>query len=552
LKCKHQCNDEGGSIIGLLLGWHMESFDRSSIRHEATAKPSGKLWRMVAIVQCIYGSKWFILGLIVLGIGLRLQNYLTDFDMFLDEISVASSILPRTYRELWKPLDYYQNAPIGFLIAAKFFTHMFANTAPEHSLRLYALLTAIASVPLFWLLASRVLSVGAVPLAVFLFAVSKYLVGYSSEVKQYEGDATVAVFLLLISMLVYSRKRSVGMLLLYAVIGALGIWFSQPAVFILTGIGLYWSVQTLIGRRIKEFVSVLPVFLFWAANFVAYYVFVGSKYVCNDNYLKYFAKSFMPWPPASYSDLCWFPNILITAVEVPGGFRPQVAVVICFLLVAGFGVLYHRQRHAFFFLLSFVPLALLASGLRLFPLQHRIILFTVPILILGVAEGTTFLTHKLYKPAPCAAVVLVLIVALPPALDVRKYPFKPFSAEGVKQIVEYISQHRQANDTVFLYRGFDRYFKYYAPRFGMSYDMPDMQLVTMPRKPKDLADLRDEIEKLRGYQRVWLLFYNMANTEMVNERTLVLYYLDGLGRQLDAYEQETVSLYLYDLTTEQR
>lgn len=86
----------------------------------------------------------------------------------------------------------------------------------------------------------------------------------------------------------------------------------------------------------------------------------------------------------------------------------------------------------------------------------------------------------------------------------------------------------------------------------MSYDMPDMQLVTMPRKPKDLADLRDEIEKLRGYQRVWLLFYNMANTEMVNERTLVLYYLDGLGRQLDAYEQETVSLYLYDLTTEQR
>ena len=394
---------------------------------------------------------------------------------------------------------------------------MFANTAPEHSLRLYALLTAIASVPLFWLLASRVLSVGRSSLAVFLRG-QQVPVGYSSEVKQYEGDATVAVFLLLISMLVYSRKRSVGMLLLYAVIGALGIWFSQPAVFILTGIGLYWSVQTLIGRRIKEFVSVLPVFLFWAANFVAYYVFVGSKYVCNDNYLKYFAKSFMPWPPASYSDLCWFPNILITAVEVPGGFRPQVAVVICFLLVAGFGVLYHRQRHAFFFLLSFVPLALLASGLRLFPLQHRIILFTVPILILGVAEGTTFLTHKLYKPAPCAAVVLVLIVALPPALDVRKYPFKPFSAEGVKQIVEYISQHRQANDTFCI--EVSSLFQVFTPPFRMSYDMPTCSFDDAPQTER--SAISDEIEKLRGYQRVWLLFYNMANTEMVNENIGVI------------------------------
>jgi hypothetical protein len=521
------------------------------MHHEAAAKPSGKLWRMVAIVQCIYGSKWFILGLIALGIGLRLQNYMANFDMFIDEISVAWNVLPRTYRELWKPLDYYQNAPIGFLIAAEFFTHMFANIAPEHSLRLYALLTAIVSVPLFWLLASRVLSVGAVPLAVFLFAVSKYLIGYSSEVKQYEGDVAITIFLLLLSILVYSRKRSVGILLLYAVIGALGIWFSQPAVFILTGIGLYWSVQTLIGRRIKEFVYVLPVFMFWAANFVAYYVFVGSKYVCNDNYLMYFAKSFMPWPPTSYGDLCWFPNILMKVVEVPGGFRPQVAVVICLLLLAGFGTLYHRQRHAFFFLLSFVPLVLLASGLRLFPLQHRIILFVVPVMILGVSEGTAFLTKKLYKQAPCAVVALVLIVALPPALDMREYPFKPISAEGVKPLIEHISQHRQPNDTVFLYRGFDRYFKYYGPRFGMSDDMPDMQFVMMPRKPKDVADLRDEIDKLRGHRRVWLLFYNRANTEMVNERTFVLYYLDGVGRQLDACEQEDVSLYLYDLATEQ-
>jgi len=507
-----------------------------------------RLAHMVKALEVLCDSKWSLWAVIALATGLRLANYLANFDMFGDEVSVASSILSRTYTELFRPLDYFQNAPVGFLMVVEFFSNALACTQMEYALRLYPLIAAVVSVPLFLLLARRVLSGRAVVLAMFLFATSRYLVGYSSELKQYSADVMVILGMLVMSLWMKSGKHTVFRLVIYAVIGALAIWFSQPAVFILAGIGIYWSVEALTKRCFAEFARLFGVFVFWAVNFAVYYFAVASKYVTNEGYLTYFAHAFMPWPPKSYSDLCWFPNLLLRCLEAPGGFRPQVVLVVCLILVAGYITIYKSQRTAFFFLLSFLPLVLVASGLRLFPLQHRVVLFAVPIMILGVAQGAVYLAGRLAGPTPYVAATVVLIVAVPSFLDIRKFPFKPFRAEGIKASIAYFGEKRQPGDTLFLFRSADRTFRFYGPRYGMTYGMAGIEFIDGTLEVSDVGDLADDIEKLRGRRRVWLLLHNKLKTDMINERAFFLYYLDRIGRRLDEFEAECASIYLYDLT----
>src|SRR5687767_776714 len=179
-----------------------------------------------------------ITGAILLaGVLLRFRQYLTGRSLWLDEAMLALNIVDRNFLDLFKPLDYDQGAPIGFLLVEKTFSLMFGRN--EFSLRLFPFLVGVILLWLFYLLLKHFTRC---PLWVglALFAFNPRLIYYSSEVKQYIVDVAMTILLLLIAMPLFQQPSQKRFLML-AITGLLALWFSHPSLFVLAGIGFALS-----------------------------------------------------------------------------------------------------------------------------------------------------------------------------------------------------------------------------------------------------------------------------------------------------------------------
>src|SRR5258708_34470851 len=113
---------------------------------------------------------WLVRTLILLGVLLRLRQCLFNRSLWLDESLLTLNLLSRSARELLKPLDYHQGAPLGFLMLEKGVISFLGTS--EMALRLIPFLAGIVSLFLFTLVAKRFLTPMPVPAAVGMFAIS--------------------------------------------------------------------------------------------------------------------------------------------------------------------------------------------------------------------------------------------------------------------------------------------------------------------------------------------------------------------------------------------
>jgi hypothetical protein len=96
-------------------------------------------------------------GLVLLGVGLRLWEYIFNRSLYLDEILLTRSIVGMPLGELLtKPLLMDQVAPRGFLLIERLVVMVLGPS--EWGLRLFPFLCGILSVILFRRLAERVLT----------------------------------------------------------------------------------------------------------------------------------------------------------------------------------------------------------------------------------------------------------------------------------------------------------------------------------------------------------------------------------------------------------
>jgi len=203
-------------------------------------------------------------GLILLaGFLLRLRQYLTGRSLWLDEAMLALNIVNRRFGDLFKPLDYDQGAPIGFMLVEKIFSLIFGTN--EFSLRLFPLMVGLGSLWMFYLLLKHFTHDAGLWIGLALFAFNPRLIYYSSEVKQYIVDVAMTILLLLIAMPLFqqpSRKRFATLTL----IGLLALWFSHPSLFILAGIGLSLSRFYFQKRDYKNLGLTVGMGVLWLMN----------------------------------------------------------------------------------------------------------------------------------------------------------------------------------------------------------------------------------------------------------------------------------------------
>ena len=251
---------------------------------------------------------------------------------------LALNIVNRNFGDLFKPLDYDQGAPIGFLLVEKTFSLIFGRS--ESSLRLFPLLIGLISLWLFYLLLKHFTRGASLWVGLALFAFNPRLIYYSSEVKQYIVDVAITTLLLLLALPLFrepSRKRFTTL----ALVGIPALWFSHPSLFVLAGIGFALFLFYLRKRDFQNLRPTLGMGVLWLINLGFLFAITLNDLRRNSYMHEYWRDAFVPMPP--WSDLTWYVSSFQKNVDSQFGIS-YAAGLIFILMLGGLVILFFQNR----------------------------------------------------------------------------------------------------------------------------------------------------------------------------------------------------------------
>lgn len=491
------------------------------------------------------------LVIISFGILIRVIQFLHNRSLWADEAVLALNIVNRSYLELLQPLDYEQGAPIAFLWVEKLAIQIFGNN--EYALRLFPLISSIISIFIFYKLAKQFLTREAVPIALAFFVSLYYLVYYATELKQYSIDVFIALLSFSVVIQIATQKLNNTKIIIYSLIGALNIWFSHPAIFTLAGAGAGILVVDIakkdIEKREKSKVfKTLLIYSIWLISFAIFYFVSVQSLNNNDDLMTSWRDAF----PSSFYDINWMANALGKFFYRPLGFFGITDGVAIFAFILGCISLFKRQKQNLLLLLSPLIATLFASFLQKFPFRSRLVLFLTPFFILLIAEGIDYLIQiRGFKKTFIPGIILCVTLLFHPITTASTLLIKPYQKEEITHVLDYVKSNQQPEDIIYIFQRGHYQFLYYADKYGYK---PDDYIIGVDdldkydgRKLSVAEEKRyeEDLNKLRGNKRVWLIFSHAA---VESENQMMKSYLDKIGKQIDSFETIGAFVYLYDLT----
>lgn len=483
-----------------------------------------------------YSSKLFslqniqILTWIVISVGifLRLFHFLYNRSLWTDEVFLSNSLIRMNFLRLAiGPLEYEQKAPIGFLWMVKLCVLVFGKK--EMALRLFSLICGISSLFVFKQVANTFLKPTGVLIAMSILAVGPPLIYYSVEVKQYATDL-LATSILLYFYIHYHQRKDIVSLAVWGLLGALVIWFSYPSIFILAGMAFALCLNSMSKRDWQTFFLYMIPFTLWMLSFVTNYFLFTHKHADSKWLIEWFDnhKSFMPLPPASLKDLAWFFTMPLTMLHFALGLSwldldhsynpfirgiarmPLLPLVCC---IIGAVVFFKRERKHFLVMILPFLLAILASGLRMYPLFERLFIFLAPMLILFISRGCQQIMVLLpYSKWKYIIPILLLVGAIGNSLSILSKPSTigkhSKMMNGGRAALLYINHEIQEGDEVYIYWNFEHLYRYYKEAYELKYEA--IVGLDMKSEVKNLEEYANKLDadftKLASHKRVWLVY----------------------------------------------
>jgi Dolichyl-phosphate-mannose-protein mannosyltransferase len=396
----------------------------------------------------------------------RIRAWLHWRSLWLDEIYVAHSIVTRGFwRLLSQPLDFWQAAPPGFLVLERTCVDLFG--AGERALRLPSLLAGVAAVPLFYLLARRVLSLRGVLIAVILFACMSPLVYYSQEVKQYSFDLAASTAILLSAVALWQEPQSRRNLLVYGAVGVAAILFSHPAAFSLAGTLLV----LLIARTKRLGIFLLLIGAAWGglewANF-RLFLMPLMRGPIHEALVRDWTNlgGFPPRGPNEAAPWIW--QSLVHVIRGYSTMYISAGELGMFAAIIGAASLLMSERRVLGLLvLSPLPLALAAAFVRRYPFADRLALHAVPVLTLLIAAGVDQIwASQGFKRGAVGMLAALILLGGPFSHSLYEARY-PSGREETKQLYQWIRRNWRTGDVLMLSHMAARSFDYYAPRTEM-------------------------------------------------------------------------------------
>jgi hypothetical protein len=487
--------------------------------------------------------------IILSGIVLRLGQYAANRSLWLDEASLALNIVSRSFVELTQPLSRGQAAPLGFLFMQKTVIKILGNR--DYILRLFPLVAGIIALLLIYKVADIYIEDASMLVALGLFAVSSPLIYYASEVKQYSSDVLITLLLLLVACKWLEAKTNVKYFVALVLAGALSLWMSHPALFIVAGIAFSLALDRLVKRDWPRLAWLGAAFFVWSASF-AVLCFASLRYMAASAFLTgYWSDRFMPMPP--WRDAMWFPKAFATMLVGPSGVSVgRIGSIVFFLvfLIGCFSFFFRNWQKALTLVMPFV-FALVASGLHKYPFSDRLLLFILPLAFLLIAEGMRRAYLAFGKIGPRIAfsiwsALAILLLYDSTCFAVRNL-WQPYMGEDIKPVISYMAQHKLSTDAIYVYYSTVSGFSYYAPQYSLGAS----DFISGISSPEEPAKYIQDLNKLSSRGRVWFLFSHNCYWCLVNEETYFLSHLDKIGTRVDEFKAPGASVYAYNLAPTQ-
>lgn len=558
----------------------MESASRKHVTEVTIAagdKATARKWQ--AFLRGFVVSDGFLLLLTVLGILLRVVVFLDNRPFWTDEAQLALNIRSKTVPQLFGHLNFCQAAPPLFLVLEKLSTSLLGEGEPV--LRIVPLFAGICSMPLFVLLAKRTIRRPSVPLAVAMFAISEPLIRYATEFKQYSVDVLFALILWLLAAGVFANRSRFRFFVGLALVGAASPWFSFASILVLIALVVIGLAQAAIEKRREDLVIWSLVAAIWAGSIAAVYSLSLSGLIASTARAALMDEKAVV--PHDMNSVGWLLNKGFEILQFPVGISGLGAGLagVCFL----FGLFQVDKHRRFLAACITLPLflAVVGSWLALYPLFGRFLLFTVPVFQLLIAEGAVSIPKR-FCPGSGLINVIAIMLLLMPRLDLLDRDEHGVNRRwtNVRGALEYVQEHRQPDDLIYVYYG--AYFPtiYYCPRVGIkekelvmgvpgywwNSDLRKTLLAAWQKSERRSGVTPSEevfhaygcgefshqwhvyesdLQRLAGHSRVWAIF-SLSSWCGSDEEKLFLYFLDKRGQRLDAFRSAGASVYLYDLT----
>ena len=491
---------------------------------------------------------YFTLCLVLLGLIVRLVQYLSNRSLWGDEVNLALNIIDRSYLELTQALDYNQAAPLGFLWLEKLATQVFGNS--EYALRLLPFTASIVSLGVFYRLTLLYSSPLGGVIAIALFTCGRYTLYFATELKPYSSDVAIALILFWLLGRVHHRILGVKEIIGLAVLGSLTVWLSYPSVFMLAGLEA-WNLFTASSKRwYKIIVNRSGIYLTWIVSFGLFYFVTITDTLANED----LSSSWSARYPDSFGDILWLFDALGRFFYHPMGFSGITDGIGIFAFIVGCVAWYRRDRRIFLALIAPFIVTMFAAYLRQYPFRDRLVLFLAPLGMLIVAEGIALLLTQLKKinlanRYRCwlfglLGIVCLYALTVPAISRASNFIIYPEVKHEVRPVVEYVAAQYQPGDKIYVYAGAVQAFAYYVDLK----DYSDLNYTNGSANFSQKGDIEEkrsqfarEIEPLTG-DRVWFVF-----RAEVEEESAAREYLDLIGQQLDSVRQPGASAYLYRL-----
>jgi dolichyl-phosphate-mannose-protein mannosyltransferase len=385
------------------------------VEAEPTGPARGR-WDWAGIALCVVAT---------LGLGFRLIHLVGGRPLWIDEARLAINVASRSYLGLLRPLDYDQAAPPLFLWLEKAVTGVAGVSAG--GLRILPFAAGLFLLAAAYPVARRFVGKSGAVAAFGGVALSPFVIYYSSEVKPYIVDAAVAIALIWLAVECgEGRRRRAFMGLLAA--GVVGVWISTTVPFVLAAVGMGLLLCPNISRPERlRFIGTAG--LLWFGSFAAAYLAVYGPASSNPYLHHFWAHSFFDPGPELWSrlwqatrDVVW--GTFVGAYTEPPQSRWNDLTIdvgtagLLLLLLLGARHVF-RVHGVWRAVLLCGPMLVACSGavLHLYPVALRVMLFTVPLLIILAAAGLEHIIGRIRQPLRARAwLVSTMVILVVPGL----------------------------------------------------------------------------------------------------------------------------------------
>jgi|GEM_PF-4775275 len=508
-----------------------------------------------------------LLGILLSGIFLRSYWYFYNRSLWKDEAALANNIIDYDLNHLiFSALDNVQAAPPAYLAVVKTTAYFFGYG--ELSLRLFPFICSIISVIAFFLLSKQLFKMRGQLLANTLFCLSTPLIYYAAEAKQYQTELMASVIVLLLAVK-YRYELSFTRAVLLGVMGAVLIWFSNTCIFSLAGIGLSLLYYYLKYKKYKSLSYLIGVGGIWVLSFAIYYFTILNTNSNIDLFVDRWQSKFVPLPNHIY----WYIRTTVFSFNDPLGLSipysytstfPSIYSHLIFfaytslaLLIVGIIAFIKESKYILTLLLWPVLITALASYFKYYPFHERFIVFLSPVVYLLIAKAADSqvqsgkgkkLVNTLVYISVVYMVVNVGIKLANPQLFGNNYKFS-----NGREAINFIDEHRQQNDIVYISIRSFKIYKYYNYRQQLNWKT---FIGLAPKMFHNREELRQYLQTFTdqydAHQKVYFLIDKTDDplkkdqsaycTEATFAEALTSY-----GRVYDLYTGKDMTIFLLDI-----